>query len=38
MRQANSLESELKETFEEVATSIERPDKKILTEKEKAEY
>ena len=38
MRQASELESDLEETFEEASTFSERPDKKILTAKEEAEY
>lgn len=38
MRQASEIESELKETFEEVNTLIERPEKKILNAEEKARY
>ena len=38
MRQAESLETELQETFEEVITVVERPEKRVLTEEEKAEY
>ena len=38
MRQASELQSELEETFEEASNITERPDKKILTAKEEAEY
>ena len=38
MRQAEGLQEELAETFEESNTIIERPDKKILTKEEEAEY
>ena len=38
MRQANELQSDLEEAFEEGSIITERPDKKILTEKEEAEY
>ena len=37
MRQASELQSDLEETFEEASNITERPDKKILTEKEEAE-
>ena len=38
MRQANELQSELTETFEDATTITERPDKKILTAQEEARY
>ena len=38
MRQAESLQTDLEETFEEIITVIERPDKKVLTPEEEAEY
>ena len=38
MRQANELQSDLEEAFEEGSIITERPDKKILTETEEAEY
>ena len=38
MRQAESLESELEDTFEELITVVERPEKKVLTEEEEAKY
>ena len=38
MRQAEDLESELEETFEEIITISERPEEKILTEQERIEY
>ena len=38
MRQASELQSELEETFEEASNITQRPDKKILTAEEKAEY
>ena len=38
MRQASKLQSDLEEAFEEGSIITERPDKKILTEKEEAEY
>jgi len=38
IRQANELQSELEETFEEATNVVQRPDKKILTEEEKKEY
>ena len=38
MRQASELQSDLEETFEEASNITERPDKKILTAKEEAEY
>ena len=38
MRQASKLQSDLEEAFEEGSIITERPDKKVLTEKEEAEY
>ncbi|SVE39158.1 uncharacterized protein METZ01_LOCUS492012, partial [marine metagenome] len=38
MRQAGKLQSELEETFEEATNTIDRPEQKILTDEEKAEY
>ena len=38
MRQASELQSELEETFEQASNITDRPDKKILTAKEEAEY
>ena len=38
MRRASELQSDLEEAFEEGSNITERPDKKILTEKEEAEY
>ena len=38
IRQANELESDLEETFEEATNIVDRPEKKILTEEEEKEY
>ena len=38
MRQANELQTELEETFEEASNVTERPERKILTAEEEVEY
>ena len=38
MRQAENLQDDLEETFEEIVTVIERPDKEVLSPEEEAKY
>ena len=38
MRQAETLESELEDTFEGIVTVVARPERRVLTEEEEAQY